>query len=436
MTSIMSLFQCAAQDVTLERVRDLVNQSQLESLTLEYKERFTPNIVKSVAGMANSYGGLILVGVTDQRKIIGVPEDTATKIVSACYEKLEPPWWQPEIISVAINDGSGLYIHVIRVDASRAPRPVLIDGAAPVRLLGRVGTADRERLAQLFAESPSSNTDMRWTVQAPQVPTGADGAKTADFILRSGLSIPLDPKAVWRPLSEAAVDALAAALNESPLQSVLLNWVGTGGIGGFNPFRRAGFNRARDARLVWRAAAFSHDQCLIEAIATTSIPGSYGNFSSQLVFTLDVVVRARAFIAANMTSAEALVWRLSVAKLYELCDRLAATLVDSAVRARLAEIAGVDPVIVPQPTNLHFVCGDAVTNVLYPNGLTPIEDAGTSHGAHLLADPAHDLTVPIERELQIDSWLQQVAMDAGLRGMERLLVEYHRDASSRMPRSA
>jgi len=65
MTSTASLFRCAAVDVTLDRVRALVEQNQPESLTLEYKEGFSPRLVVSVAAMANSYGGLILVGVTD-----------------------------------------------------------------------------------------------------------------------------------------------------------------------------------------------------------------------------------------------------------------------------------------------------------------------------------------------------------------------------------
>jgi len=47
-------------------VRELVSQNLPESLTLEYKEIYSPGLVTSVAAMANSYSGLILVGVTDQ----------------------------------------------------------------------------------------------------------------------------------------------------------------------------------------------------------------------------------------------------------------------------------------------------------------------------------------------------------------------------------
>ena len=74
MTALTSIFGCAATDVTLERVRQLVAEALPESLTLEYKERFTRNLVDSIAAMANSYGGVILVGVSDQRALVGVVE--------------------------------------------------------------------------------------------------------------------------------------------------------------------------------------------------------------------------------------------------------------------------------------------------------------------------------------------------------------------------
>ncbi|MFF2403453.1 AlbA family DNA-binding domain-containing protein [Streptomyces goshikiensis] len=73
----------------------MVAIGQPESLTLEYKEKYTPKLPTSVAAMANSYGGLILVGVTERSvgdRIIGVPEDAIVQIVNGCHQTLEPPW--------------------------------------------------------------------------------------------------------------------------------------------------------------------------------------------------------------------------------------------------------------------------------------------------------------------------------------------------------
>ena len=75
MTSLASLFACPAADVTLDRVRGLIGQDLPESLTLEYEEKFSSSLVTSVAAMANTYGGLLIVGVADQPgdgRLVGV----------------------------------------------------------------------------------------------------------------------------------------------------------------------------------------------------------------------------------------------------------------------------------------------------------------------------------------------------------------------------
>jgi hypothetical protein len=47
---------------------------------------------------------------------------------------------------------------------------------------------------------------------------------------------------------------------------------------------------------------------------------------------------------------------------------------------------------------------------------------GGSHGANLVADPTLDLSDWDERHAQVAAWMQQIALDAGVRGMERLLA--------------
>lgn len=79
----------------------------------------------------------------------------------------------------------------------------------------------------------------------------------------------------------------------------------------------------------------------------------------------------------------------------------------------------------PQPRRLHFVSGPVVPDLLYPDGLTMVPDAGASHGAHLRANPSLDLTDPGDRRQQLDDWLAQIALDSGLFGMDRLLAKYH-----------
>jgi predicted HTH transcriptional regulator len=160
-TSTLSLTACAPADVTWDRVQGLVASSPHETLTLEYKSVYTPGLVKTVAAMANTYGGLVLVGVLDSKqvvqghtadRIVGVSGETVTKIANGCDNCLEPPW-QPEIIPVAIPGEQDKFVLVVRVGPARAPRPVLFEGKAPIWLHGNNATADRTRLAQLFAET-------------------------------------------------------------------------------------------------------------------------------------------------------------------------------------------------------------------------------------------------------------------------------------------
>ncbi len=423
MTSLASIFGCAAADVTISRVQQLVDQGMPESLTLEYKARFSKGLVDSVAAMANSYGGVILVGVTDQRSLVGVGEDTVVQIVNTCHESLEPPW-QPEIIPLPLTDAEGKFILVIRIDASRAPRPVLLKGAAPVRLHGRNAVADRGRLARLFSESGAVTSGMRRVPQLVGPPCGTQAEY--DFALRSGLIMTVNDAAAWRPLSDRGIDSLATALDGSPIGSVLLGWCDRLGVTGVNTFSRSGLNRSRIARLVWQAVVDGPVRHPAEAIVNVTLPDSYGLPSSGLTVTLDVIVRARPLLAA-FADAPPPSWRLPVSELYELCDGMLAGLTDSMVTAQLAELAGIDPVLVPQPATLDFVTATDVSELINMQGLTAIPDAGASRGANLSADPAIDLRDSDDRRAQVNSWMQQIALDAGLRGMERVLDAYHRD---------
>jgi len=157
------------------------------------------------------------------------------------------------------------------------------------------------------------------------------------------------------------------------------------------------------------------------------LPTAGGSPTMAMQVTVDILVRARAVLAAAKVPAATEAWRLAVPDLFTTVNSLIKALVDPAVVAALAALAGVEPDLVPQPATLHFITGIPVGELLWPHKLTPITDAGTSHGANLLADPARDLADDDERREQVDDWLLQIALDAGLRGMEDLLREYHAD---------
>jgi hypothetical protein len=282
-------------------------------------------------------------------------------------------------------------------------------------------------VAQLFAESARLTARGRVDIPRPYLPTAeGDGRPTADFVLRSGVRLPVDGVATWRPLSERGVTSLAQVLNNrSPIGQALLRWCGDLGIQGINEFRRHGFNRARAARLVWEAVVDEHRPIVVTA--EVRLPTAYGAADSDLLFTFDVVGRVRGLFAATAPAAVP-EWRLSVPVLYTLVEGLIATLVDRDVVAAVADLAGIDPLVVPQPFSVDLLTGPPVTDLLNPMGLVPIPNAGTSSGANLVADPSLDLSDPVERKEQIDSFLVHIGLDAGVTGMEGLLARYDHEA--------
>ncbi|MHB1939597.1 MAG: AlbA family DNA-binding domain-containing protein [Candidatus Dormibacteria bacterium] len=405
----------------MERVKDLLGQNLTEGRNFEYKGQFSSRLVETVAAMANTYGGIVLVGVDGARQLVGVSERTVDQIANACHDKLDPPW-EPEIIPLPLATGADSFVLVLRVQAEGAPRPILIDGKAFIRLTGRNAPADRGQLARLFAEP---NPETKWTtaiLPPPQLPTGSDGAVSVDFIIRTGLIVPLGEAAVRRPLSERGIELLIAALKRSALRSVLFPWVRQFHDGSLQDFRRLGFNRARHARLVWELVINNSLPSPIDVVVVANIPDQYATPATFLQFTVDVTGRARKLPQGPEVSGA---WRLGLSVLYPALDDLTATVTDPTVVAALADLAGIGSEVVPQPTSCHFLTGVPVTELLDLPGLVQIEGAGTSQGALLLADPALDLSKESERGTQVDSWLVQIALDSGLQGMEALLDQYH-----------
>ena len=443
MTTWQSLLYCAAADVTLERIRNLVAVTGTEPLTVEFKEGgSTPAVAECAAAMANLHGGLILIGVTDQdRKIVGVPRETMAHVADVLATHLESPDWHPEMFEVPLDDGSDRYVLVLRVNADTAPRPVFVQLTArfskekrtifwaPIRMPGSTRPTTREELRALFAEQrPAQPPEALWNLEAPRIPHAKGGTDdpAVDFALRSGLIVPAGPVAWGRPISERALGELAGALNRSALTEVLFSltrFAGTG-IETFHPEGSA--NRSNTATLIWRLEP--HEPVAFEITARIEVPGHYGHSHVQaLQLTLTLVSRLTARLNAGRAGTVPR-RRLEAAEWAALFDAVAATLTSPGVVGPVADLAGTDPITVRQPSVLHVVSGPPLPDLL-PTGLFVIRDGGVSHGAHMLADPALDLSDPADRTEQADRWLIQMAADAGLLGMEHLVSEMHGDAA-------
>ena len=81
--------------------------------------------------------------------------------------------------------------------------------------------------------------------------------------------------------------------------------------------------------------------------------------------------------------------------------------------------------------HFHLVADRQIKNLLHPTGLREIPDAGASAGGVFRANPSLDLRVAAERQEQVDDWLRQLGLDAGLTGMEGLIESYRAKTTPR-----
>lgn len=61
-----TIFSKQLKDVTWDNVRDFCEQQHAEGINLDYKQQLTKEVTKTVAAMANTNGGWIIVGVEDK----------------------------------------------------------------------------------------------------------------------------------------------------------------------------------------------------------------------------------------------------------------------------------------------------------------------------------------------------------------------------------
>jgi hypothetical protein len=205
------------------------------------------------------------------------------------------------------------------------------------------------------------------------------------MVLKTGLRVPPGPACPGRPLSERAINELAAALDKSPLAQILFNLTGL-----------------RDA------------------------PGQYGHSHIQtLNISIEITSRLTAWLSSPSSPLllpPGTLRRLEVPEWAALLNAMMATLTDPRVVAAIGDLADVDPILVPPPRILHLVSSQEIAGFLPPQ-LRPIPGAAGSQGAHLQADPALSLADPEDRAQQVTRWLCQIAADAGLTGMESLVTQ-------------
>ncbi|WP_406491370.1 ATP-binding protein [Streptomyces sp. NBC_01604] len=152
------LFHVPSTEVTLDLVQDFINLKIREGLTVEYK-RAGDKPIEAVAALANTYGGLLFVGVEEGEtgvpsEIKGVSLGEKEKLVNQMGTGFDPPW-SPEVIEVPCNEQSDKVVLVVRIDRATVPRPIVLKGSIFVRLDARNEKANRQMMWMLLDDSNS-----------------------------------------------------------------------------------------------------------------------------------------------------------------------------------------------------------------------------------------------------------------------------------------
>jgi hypothetical protein len=196
-----------------------------ESRTLELKQRPSgSNVIEAVAAMANSDGGMVLVGVADngpiEDRLVGISQKQFDGLVNQIRTLLPSPL--PEVIPRAIPDSANLIV-VIRVDSEAWSHPVVVGGRVLVRVPGASVPADRSMIVTLASRDGTEAVGRTVPAAAmlPHDPMRYPFWQEGDephltLRLRSGLGLPR--RAAERPwLPTVAKEALLRSLRAGPL---------------------------------------------------------------------------------------------------------------------------------------------------------------------------------------------------------------------------
>jgi hypothetical protein len=215
------LFTAPAASVDAAMVRSFLDLEVEENFTVDYKRGFN-DAPETVAAMANTYGGVVLVGVDARPQdknlpgaVVGAKVIDKDRLVTKMATTLDPPWWTPEVIPVLLGDKLVL---VVRVDADSAPRPLFYKGAVKIRLDGQNAIADRRLVQVMFTKSddpaPVYVGEPRYAPSRQLSPFHRRGSRKApDLMVRAAASRPLRRGASRLRLHGAAVEALAGSLS-------------------------------------------------------------------------------------------------------------------------------------------------------------------------------------------------------------------------------
>ena len=129
--------------------------TQGENATAEFKENFDREVIETAAAFANTNGGVILIGVSDQREIRGITvgKETLRDVSNRISQATEPR----VVLEIESVDMEGKSVLLIRIAECRI-KPVSVKGVC----YRRVGNSNRVMSPQEIAQMHLNTVGQSW----------------------------------------------------------------------------------------------------------------------------------------------------------------------------------------------------------------------------------------------------------------------------------
>lgn len=233
-TSGWGVYTLPADDVTfdvLDQFLDEVRAQRLftESMTVELKSRRNgTNVAKAVTALANTSGGLVIVGVNEDNPNLeaapGLTEEQLVGLVSH-IDDLITPRVAPEFIPVRLGTADRIAV-VIRVEAQPHLWPVVCGGEVRIRNPGQSVAATHDQILDLVRRRDLTVRSTADTVAmavpsalAPQL-HGGDEDSRGDLLVRAATAVYARPRSVPLIFGTAVRARLEDAFTSSAFASV------------------------------------------------------------------------------------------------------------------------------------------------------------------------------------------------------------------------
>lgn len=127
-------------------IKSLINTPEGNTLDFKQKINSTAKIARTLAAMANTEGGTILVGLSDQKKIIGIdPEEEKFMIETANQRHCTPKVSiHLEVISITDSEENQKFdeeknLLLVKIQKSKGPKIFVSDESGTKKLYIREG---------------------------------------------------------------------------------------------------------------------------------------------------------------------------------------------------------------------------------------------------------------------------------------------------------